>query len=147
MEEDEKPEVWDVPVADLLSHCDPFSAWTEKPITRQEVRQALAEGRLDDRPYGTLSHSEHATDAEAREYHVRRIAWLVTHPDRTPIEIDIGAPSLGWHPSRGAFDFLDGNHRLCAAVIRGDWTIAVTYGGECDAFPKLFPEAMMLASG
>lgn len=131
-----------MPVEELLAHWDPFSAWDVPPVTHNEILDALAAGQLDDRPFDTMGHNAHASRDEERGYHIRRIAWMIAHPDRNPIEIDIGAPSLGWHPTRHPFDFIDGNHRLCAAAIRGDATIDVGYGGECGAFPTLFPGAV-----
>jgi hypothetical protein len=138
--EDGEGEVWRVPVDDLLRHWDPFAAWCGTPVSALEVHEALDEGWLSPEPYDTLPlGSFMGDDDRARHYHRCRIAWLVVHPDDTPIEIDVGAPSLGWHPRGGAFDFIDGNHRLCAAVIRGDATIRVGYGGECDRMAELFP--------
>lgn len=140
-EPEDRPEIWHVPVRDLVRRWDPFAAWCTTPITASEVEEALEEGWLDPVPYDTMPWGFHEQDEDrARHYHRCRIAWLVVHPDPTPIEIDVGAPSLGWHPRGKGFDFIDGNHRLCAAVIRGDDTIRVGYGGECDRMATLFPK-------
>ena len=130
-------EIWIVPVDDLLSYWNSFGAWTELPIGREEIAAAVGEGRLDPRPYDVMPLGPR--DPGFRRYHVERIAWLVVHRDDAPICIDVGAPSLGWHPSHGDFDFIDGNHRVCAAAFRTDETILVSYGGECDAMVVLFP--------
>jgi hypothetical protein len=135
-------EVWIVPVAEMLAHWDPFRAWTLEPVLLDEVAEALREDRLDERPYDTVSLLQ--LPSALRRYHAERIAWLVVHPDDTPVEIDVGAPSLGWHPRSEPFDFLDGNHRLCAAAYRGDEAILVSYGGECDAMPAIFPRGRPL---
>ncbi len=59
--------------------------------------------------------------------HARRIAYLVHHDWDDPIEVDVGIPSLGYHP---AWPVLDGNHRLYAASVRGDTAIVVTVAGD-----------------
>lgn len=137
---DSGPEVWRVPVDDLVRHWDPFEAWCDTPITVDEVQEAIDADWLAPEPFDTMPWGLHKNDdAQARHYHRCRIAWMVVHRDDTPIEIDVGAPSLGWTPRRPPFDFIDGNHRLCAAVLRGDATIRVGYGGECDRMAVLFP--------
>jgi hypothetical protein len=135
---DDGGDVWLVPVAKIVEHWDPFEAWCDDPISREEVEAALAAGRLDPRPFDAIPRSTLRGEDE-RSYHAARIAWLMTHPDPTPIVIDVGAPDLGWHPRGGAFDFIDGNHRLCAAILRGDDAILVGYGGDRDAMAQAFP--------
>jgi len=134
-------EIWIVPVDDLLSYWNSFAAWTRTPVERAEIERAIEEGRSDPRPYDTMPIGP--DDPCFRRYHVERIAWLVIHPDPSPVCIDVGAPSLGWHPTHGDFDFIDGNHRVCAAAYRGDPTIRVSYGGECDTMPALFPAGVV----
>lgn len=143
-EEADELEIWHVPVKDLLRQWNPFAAWSEKPIEISEVQEAIENGWLDPSPYETQAHLflDRSGD-ETRHYHRCRIAWLVVHYDPTPIEIDVGAPSLGWHPTRGKFDFIDGNHRLCAAAIRGDPMIRVSYGGECAQMAAIFPKGFV----
>lgn len=138
---EELGEIWIVPVDDLLSYWNSFAAWMSAPVERTEIARAIAEGRLDPRPYDTMPIGP--DDPDFRRYHVERIACLVLNPDRSPICIDVGAPSLGWYPSHGEFDFIDGNHRVCAAAYRGDRTIRVSYGGECDAMAALFPAGLV----
>ncbi len=137
-DEDGEGCVWLVPVAEIVGHWNPFEAWCDDPISRDEVEAALSAGRLDPRPFDAIPRSV-LREEDERGYHAARIAWLMTHPDRTPIGIDVGAPDLGWHPRGGAFDFIDGNHRLCAAILRGDDTILVGYGGDRDAMAQAFP--------
>ena len=144
IDEVEACEVWSVPIPDLLPHYDPFNAWVEPCITVEEVRDALRDGHLDDRPFSTIKSFELKTEEAERAYHIGRIAWLIAHPAHEPIEIDIGMPHSGQHPRAGIFDFIDGNHRLCAAIVRGLSHISVTYSGECDAFPELFPRAVLI---
>lgn len=60
-------------------------------------------------------------------YHARRIAYLVKHGWNDPILVDVGCGGLGGH-----FSVDDGNHRLCAAVIRGDASIKASTAGMVD---------------
>jgi hypothetical protein len=131
-------DVWDVPLTALLAHWDPFAAWLATPIRIEDVQSAIALSALEPTPYNP-QNTEHLS----ADFHIRRIAWLVVHRDTTPISIDIGTPSLGHTPANGVFDFIDGNHRLCAAIIRKDRHIPATFDGECDAFPLLFPQATL----
>lgn len=135
---DGEPDIWLVPIEEIIEHWDPFEAWCDDAITSEEVDAALAAGRLEARPFDSIPRSV-LRDEDEREYHAARIAWLVVNRDERPIEIDVGAPDLGWHPRGGAFDFIDGNHRLCAAVLRGDEAILVGYGGDRDAMADAFP--------
>ena len=132
-------EIWIVSVTDLLDLWNPFQAWLDEPVTTAEINTAIQQNRLDCRPFETVTLQEE----ERRQYHVERIAWLVPHRDDNPITIDVGAPSLGYPPRRQPFDFIDGNHRLCAAAYRGDPVILVAYDGECSAMPDLFPQGII----
>lgn len=62
-------------------------------------------------------------DDSAFLYHAAKIAWLANAPRLDPIWI-VGASDV-W-PIR------DGNHRLGAAILRGDETIAANYEGGAD---------------
>jgi hypothetical protein len=50
------------------------------------------------------------------------------NPDPTPIEVEAGIPGY----SNYSVSLLDGHHRLCAAVLRGDQTIPAVFGGWVD---------------
>ncbi len=136
-------ELWSIAVRDLLDYCNPFRAWVDAAISHEEIALAIAERRLDHRCFDTLGMK--ADDPDFRRYHVERIAWLVVNPDEMPICIEVGAPSLGCYPPGGDLSLVDGNHRLCAAAFRGDMRILVSYGGECDMMPLLFPDGYVVA--
>jgi hypothetical protein len=70
-----------------------------------------------------------STTRWSREDHVRRIAYLVVHPDPTPVEIEMD--------SYGYPIIYDGNHRIAAAVCRGDLTILADISGFIDHIPSL----------
>lgn len=59
--------------------------------------------------------------------HARRIAYLAHHGWADPIEIDVGVPHLACYPE---WPVEDGNHRLYAAVLRGDSDILATIAGD-----------------
>ena len=98
---------------------DPWCAGT----TEEGVELALATGHLRSTPVeiASVHHIEPACEHEAR------IAWFVKHGWSDTIWLDVGAPDLGCH-----VDWIveDGNHRLAAAIYRGDKTIGCTIGGD-----------------
>ncbi len=69
------------------------------------------------------------------ELHAMRIAWHATAGWTDPIEIDVGVPGLGYRPE---WPILDGNHRLYAAVARGDVNIDCSISGCLDFAKELF---------
>ena len=111
-----------IPITRLLPHCHPFRSrpWGV-PVMPRDVREALATGRLVATPGG--------------DDHAGRIAWLMIHPSREPIEIDVGVPHLCCY-----VDWLvqDGNHRLAAALMRGEPTIMACVSGDLRAAHDLF---------
>jgi hypothetical protein len=108
-----------------LSKLEPWSPFEnvvwgtdlEEPLTQEEVKEAIASEDfkvdpdwspdLDDRHHG-------------RRAHVARVAYLVVHGWDDPIDFE--ADPHGWC-------IYDGNHRLAAAIFRGDTEIEVNVGG------------------
>ncbi len=92
-------------------------------VTENGVQLALATENLRSTPvdYLGLGRINPASEHEAR------IAWLVKHGWGDTIQLDVGAPDLGCHV---AWIVIDGNHRLAAAIYRGDKTIGCTIGGD-----------------
>lgn len=135
-------EVWAVPVQDLLRHWDPFAAWLEDPITREEVASAMAAGRYDDRCYDLVHEIDRQPIERQREYHAARIAWMVVHHDPTPIILEFGSQP---HRRGAAFRFMDGNHRMAAAVYCGDHAIATAHVGDPACFARTFPDAFVIS--
>lgn len=64
--------------------------------------------------------------------HVGRVKGLMLTGWSDPIEIDVGC--LGAHHW---WPVLDGNHRLCAAILRGDTRILVQPAGDLDLANEL----------
>ena len=128
-------------VAKLRRVCDPFKdgVWDGVPLGRVVISQAIREGRL-------LGDSWDARASGADwtwMMHVERVAFLVVHPDPKPIEVDVGIPSLGCHVD---WPVIDGNHRLAAALYRGDKTILVSPAGEERLIRKFMVKGLTPAS-
>lgn len=111
-----------------LDRLEPWSAfkntvWARlrEPITRQEVDDAIRQGRLRKTPLGP------GGPRTARRSHVQRIAYLVLHPAEDPIDIDVGVRSSSTHLT---WPICNGNHRLAAAFYRGDDRVCVDIGGS-----------------
>lgn len=78
--------------------------------------------------------------APGGEDHAGRIAYLVLNRASDPISIDVGIPSMGYDgPEWGVSD---GNHRLAAAIFRGDDTILADIDGEIEWIAECFGLAL-----
>ncbi len=137
-------EIWQVPLRSILNRWNPLRVWGEDPIRPEEIRAAIADGTFaplhsNQMPAETFDRGE-----KERAYHIARVAWLVANPDSTQIDIDIGCPSFGCHPRNGSFEIQDGNHRLAAASLRGETTIAVSPSGELSYMKRRFRGAVPL---
>lgn len=111
-----------IPVQQIMNHCNPFidSPWGVE-VTKQDVKNALDEGRLINIP-GTNDHAG-------------RIAYLVQHPANDAIEIDVGIPNYGCYVS---WYIGDGNHRLAAAIFSGRSHILAGVSGSLSFAQELF---------
>lgn len=69
-----------------------------------------------------------------RESNIARIAYFYEFGWNDPIHIDVGIPSLDYYEIK----IDDGNHRLYAAILRGDKTILADISGELDYAEELF---------
>lgn len=128
--EEESPEEIDIPT-DVLG---PFCAFArtvwiglESPIEFADVDLALRTRALVAHHYthalGTGLEHECVLaghDGPARRWHAGRIAWLVENPSPEPVWVEIHGRDVGLE---------DGNHRLAAAVFRGDPDIACRVWG------------------
>lgn len=118
----------EVPVHDLRD-WSPFvsTVWAiELPITREGVQRAIESGDTE-----KLTYSIIADDGSYDEtWHERRVAHLVVNDWDDPIYLEAS-------PNRGAWLVQDGNHRLAAAIYRGDDAILCSLGGYLDMFPEL----------
>ncbi len=101
-------------------------------ISFTEVQDCINRGDLESAPYEFISVVKSIEDWP-RERHCQRVAWLVMNPAEDPIEIEISERGL---------DLIDGNHRLHAAVFRGDRTVLCCFAGQIDMIYDHFPEAV-----
>lgn len=122
-----------ISVEKLKQFCNPFETpcWeTKTPVLYNEVKRAVTSNC-------TLL-SQYSSSVEppkwSKKKHIERIAHLVINPDYTPIEIDVGVPSLGYCSE---WFIVDGNHRFAAAIFRGDLTILATCSGQVDLIENL----------
>lgn len=105
-------------VSALSDLWSPFvtGLWCE-PMTKEAVKWCLDRGWL-------LSPDDGADTPFTTQYylaHAARIAWFVTHGFDGGVTIEVSMTRVRWHPVR------DGNHRLAAAIYRGDTTIPVQW--------------------
>lgn len=125
--------VW-VPVTSITQYCDPYTnPWVEggSTFTTRDVWDCLENGLTEKKSYST-SQINWSTAK-----HIRRVAYLVRYGWKDPIEIDVGIPGLHDSPYRG-WIVSDGNHRLAAAVARGDENIKCNISGSIELAETLF---------
>ena len=111
-----------LPVQRLLAFANPVDSppWDNcDALTPALVEEALLHGRLMGEPID-FSH-------DGPLIHAQRIAWLMENGWSEPIEIDVGIPFMNFHIE---WPYLDGNHRLYAAALRGDTHILATVAGD-----------------
>ena len=140
VETDCDADVWFVSVASLKRHVNPLrrSPWQGSAgygkSLRAAVTRCLNANDLSEQPWdsGDRPAQKHGSDDG---YHAKRIAYLVRNPDATPIDIDVGIPSIGFVPSHL---IMDGNHRAAAAIYRSDAWIAIAPSGSIALLRRMF---------
>jgi hypothetical protein len=116
-----------VSVPRLSMVCNPFvePPWEEVAgLTVVGVRQAMNDGFHELQPYSAGTRSKHWTV----EDHIARIAYLAITGWTDPIEVDVGIPHMNCWVD---WPVTDGNHRLAAAIARGDEFILASVAGCC----------------
>ncbi|NKI99574.1 hypothetical protein [Novosphingobium sp. SG707] len=106
-----------IPIASLTAHVNPLDGkmWNVSPINSSEVNQAVVDNNVDDRPWQEVKeYLERLPTNDQREYHIKRIAWLVTN------HCGNSAHPMGIAELPSGIGFVDGNHRAAAAIVRGD---------------------------
>jgi hypothetical protein len=131
----------EIPVARLLERIThPLSGeqWDCAPLTACMIEACLLKGDYEghDKSY---SHEIMAlyrpyTPEKRRDYHIRRIAWLVKNGWDEPVEIDVGIPSMNYWP----YPLIDGHHRLCAAIYLQHPHICASVAGCLEYALELF---------
>lgn len=123
-------------VAKLAERFSPFNStvWfgLKSPITREEVKAAIVEMRLKDTESPDFGWG-FGPEPWDRLAHIERVAWLVVHGWSDDIDVDVGCENLGCYVD---WWIEDGNHRLAAAIYRGDLGIEVSPGGDTSVFEE-----------
>lgn len=133
-------------VEELLKYInDPFDAWSDimSPITKEEVISFLErnpEVSSLTRPFymfdwgidWDLIPKDDPIIQEVREEHVHRIAYQINHGLSGPLDMEF---------CRGV-SLPDGHHRLCAAIVKGQETVPVNWGGFMDEASLYFPRSV-----
>jgi hypothetical protein len=126
-----------IPVSTLIGFCSPFdyNVWGCGVVSITDIQRAIDDGqRLDHEQWAILKNAAGANPLTV-DQHAQRIAYLIDANWTQPIEIDVGVPRLGCTPS---WIYEDGNHRLCAAVMRNDSAIQVNISGDVDYAESIF---------
>ena len=138
-----------ISLARLQAHCDPFvsGVWDDKPLSRLAITRCLNAKQYETEFYDPPIVWRGLGPYKTRGWHNRRVAYLVANPDITPIEIDVGVPEVSGMLGRVPWFVQDGNHRLAAAIYRGDSYIEATVAGSVRYAESLFgrlkwPEAV-----
>lgn len=115
-------------VRKLQALCDPFRSriWGSFTINKAMVRQALSDN--------TLQPSYRSGSGDPY-YHAGRIAWFYLRGWTDAIDVEVGCPALHCYVD---WPVQDGNHRLAAAILRGDREIKALVGGDIDYAFDLF---------
>lgn len=111
-----------VPLSRISSSHDPYthSPWADGGgITKAGVEAAIRENRYETKSYS----NEDIGTVWTTKQHEERIAFLVIHPSSKPIAVEFP------YRDQESFKIEDGNHRLAAAIFRGDDNIAIQLGG------------------
>lgn len=107
-----------------------YSIWIDmkSPITKKEVSEAIKNKKFISPDVPKNMYLDF-WDKSTREEHIARIAWLVeNYNEEYHLEIDFGVPSMGCY-----FCFMDGNHRLCAAIyLNKEYVLVNCSGGESE---------------
>ena len=122
-----------LPLIKLAEFVNPFtiSPWEfKRPIHKDEVTSAIENKDF------YFKHTEIGDcHRMTRKQHIFRIAYLTVNVSNVPVEIDVGVPELGFWPTD---IMLDGHHRVAAALMRGDTTIAANVSGSLDYAKQIF---------
>jgi len=132
-----------IPLTELREHVDPVAGelWgCQTLLTEDEIKQAESDGRFESTPWDTVKDQRHGPGS--RDFHIGRIAYLVQHgwqDDEHTIRLNLDT-TLG-----KSIGIDNGNHRICAALVRGDESlnVSVYFFDEAD-LARLLPGATEL---
>lgn len=107
------------------------------PDFKAQVANCIVKEVFEPRSYSELNWPEDYFEPTDSVYnHAARVAYLVANPNAAPepISIDVYVSS---RVVPCIVEVLDGNHRLAAAIFRGDDAIATNIGGDVEAARKI----------
>ena len=132
-----------VPIESLKAVINPLDGemWNVETIDPQEVRDAADQGKFCKLPWAPVK--DELPPELHRHFHITRIAWLLG------AEMDgDDSHKLILAVSKDRVWFYDGNHRVAAAIVRGDAniTLHIADSGEVD-LALLLPGLAPLTDG
>lgn len=128
-----------VPVSEIRNIVDPLlgETWKCAPIAIAEVQTAVEQQKFRSESWNAVQQS--VAPEQARDFHIHRIAYLVHHG------YDQEAPKIAVAHDGVRTWIYDGNHRVAAAIIRGDAALDIVLADTGDgALQKLLPSATLL---
>tara|TARA_B100000700_G_scaffold68939_1_gene76338 strand:- start:12323 stop:14164 length:1842 start_codon:yes stop_codon:yes gene_type:complete len=139
---------YNIPVEELSERCDVWSCWQhlDNPITEKEIEECLKRNKAELIDTEILENKKPINKKKLRLAHIKKIAYFVKNRFDNPIDIDVGVPELN-APNLGHI-IMDGNHRLAAAIYRGDKNIKANIHGSTDYIKEIglyYPNAFLLA--
>lgn len=98
--------------------------WGCGVVTSDMVHAALEANRLNPNCYSEAIFNL-SRRSWSPEDHAERIAYLIVNESEVPIHVDVGLEN----PTGIRHPIIDGNHRLSAAILRGDEVILAYVSG------------------
>jgi hypothetical protein len=116
-----------LPLVKVTARWNPLTdcPWNCVPFTLADIRRFKP--RMQSLPV--------EDDAFDWRPHAGRIRYLAKHGWKDPIQLDAGIPSLNCYVD---WPIQDGNHRLAAAILRGDDGILAQVAGDLEYALELF---------
>lgn len=129
-----------VQIADITAFSSPLSGeeWGCDPIDPVLVIDAAEHFEFETDDWQTVNRRNRGRAFDHFRYHVRRLAFLYSHPDDTPIEIEVER-----YEDKARIRVYDGNHRLGSAILRGDVEIGIAVPmDDVEDFLSMVPTAV-----
>jgi hypothetical protein len=131
-----------IPLAALEAFRSPFDndVWRCGLVSKAMIQKAVRDDVVYDHGEWTAILSTSHMQVPSPQQHAGRIAYLIKHDWADCIDIDVGVPSLG---AVSHWPYTDGNHRICAAIVRGDTHIEAEICGDIDYAEEIFGVKIM----
>jgi len=119
----------------LYPQTDPYHSeiWNDFVLDKDSILQKVRvqDFRDEPLPYHDLQLT---SSVNCQAEHERRVAYLYVHGWDDPIELDVGVAGFD---TGSSYPVYDGNHRIAAAVLRGDSHILANCSGEENRIQEL----------